>query len=298
MAFDFRIEDFEKELSQPLASDWQIRDWLALRSFAKPLIDGFITEWNDLISNPQTRELECLDFVRENAGLLLFKPPETTIVLSEVALGSDHVIDFVRVTEGFSEGTKYELIEFESPNSRMYNKNGKTSARLSGAIDQVLEWRRWIREHRSQAEKIFPSARWGCGAEPMFQYSIVIGRREESVTVRNKIWSRLHDGAISIKSYDRLADWAARRFFVDSFICGLAAQDHKYVNQRKLLNLAACPFFRAMKHAEWKKLNPTRYSPFCEHLTGPFLELVPHTELINQTRLRVFDELVAKQVSA
>jgi hypothetical protein len=257
----------------------------------RSLIESFITEWTSLIDNAQTREIDCLGFIRENTGLLLFEPPETTIVLSEVALGSDYVIDFVRVTEGFSAGTKYELIEFESPNSRMYNKNGKTSARLNGAIDQVHEWRRWIREHRSQAEKIFPSACWGCGSEPLFSYSIVMSRREESVTVRNKNWSKLHDCGVSIMSYDRLTDWVSRRFFTDDFLCGLASQDHKYLSQRKLLNLAACPFFRAMRHAEWKELNPTRNSYFCEHLTGPYLELVPHSRLMNHARLQAFDEL-------
>lgn len=288
-----QIVDFSRENPCPqLAADWDFRDWLLLNGRGRLVIEEFVAEWTSLISNPQTRELECLEFVRENAGLLLFKPPETTIVLSEVSLGSDHVIDFVRVTEGFSEGTKYELIEFESPNSRMYNKDGKTSARLNGAIDQVLEWRRWIREHRSQAEKIFPSASWGCGSEPVFSYSIVISRREESVTVRHKNRSRLHHEDISILSYDRLTDWVGRRIFTDQFMCGLAAQDHKYLGYYRLLNLAACPFTRALKHAEWKELNPTRNSHFCEHLTGPFLELVPHSKLINQARLQAFDELV------
>ncbi len=268
---------------------WKLRDWRCLHGKGASHIRSIVASWNALLNCENTTEQLCTKFLRENAGLFLAKPPDTPIVLSEVFLGSDYKIDFVRATEGFSAGTAYELIEFECPNSPMYNQNGKTSARLSNAIDQVLEWRRWITEHRSQARKIFPSKRWDCGVEPTFTYTIVIGRRTESQQVQNKIWSRMHAGNIQIVSYDRITSWMESRIFFDNFICSLAAQTQRFQDNKALLNQAACPYTRSMSQAEWKNLNPIARSQFSDHLIDAFLSTVDHLSLVNHKRLQEFD---------
>jgi len=269
---------------------WQQREWSLLGSRLKPLHDKIVEDWVSLIGNPKADERACLQFVRDHGALFFQRRAETPISISELSLGSDYKIDFVTATEGFSGGTTYKLIEFESPNSSLYKNDGKTSARLSGAIDQILEWRRWISKYRAQARKLFPSSRWHADAAPTFSYQIVIGRRTETAKVQDKIWSRIHEAEIEIISFDRLTDLLRFPLFHDHFWAGISAQGRDYLDDKELLNRAACPFMKTISDAVWRKAVSDNQGQFASHMISPYLDhIVPNTTL-NKQRLDEFDQ--------
>lgn len=277
---------------------WNQRKWSLLSRDLRGIHHGVIAAWEKLISDETTNERKCLEFVRDHAALFFQRSNIQPIVISELSLGSDYRVDFVIVTEGFSGGTTYKLIEFESPNSKLYKSNGKSSSRLSEAIDQVLEWRRWISQHRSQARKIFPSIRWGANAQPTFTYQIVIGRRNETELVQDKIWSRIHDQAIEVVSYDRLTNLLRYPFFDDRFPAEVSSEGQDYLNRPDLLNLAACPFTKAVPDAVWRKLTSEHQWRFGSHIIPPYLDLVVSEKRVNTTLLNQFDLELAKRVES
>lgn len=268
---------------------WQERKWSLLTGELKSIHDQIVSAWKALLDDPSTNERDCLRFIRDHGAMFFQRDPETPISISELSLGSEHRIDFVTVTEGYSGGTSYKLIELESPNCKLFNKDGKTSARLSGAIDQVLEWRRWISQHRTQARKIFPSVRWHADAQPTFSYQIVIGRRAETIKVQDKIWSRIHDSNIEIVSYDRLTNLLQRPFYINHYWAGLSAEGREYLDKTALLNKASCPFTKTISDSVWRKTAAANQGQFSSHIIPPYLDhIVPEVE-INKLLLDRFD---------
>lgn len=271
---------------------WRERKWSLLGGVLKRVHDQIVREWETLIDDPESDERPCTRFVRDHGAMFFQRRAETPISISELSLGSEFNVDFVTATEGFSGGTTYKLIELESPNSKLYRGDGKTSARLSGAIDQILEWRRWISQNRSQARKLFPSIRWHADAEPTFSYQIVIGRRSETARVQDRIWSRIHESEIEIVSFDRLTNHLRFPMFDDYFWASMSAQGHKYVPERALLNRAACPFMKTISDGLWRKAASENQREFSSHLIGPYLDHVAPKTDINEQRLNEFDQAV------
>lgn len=271
---------------------WHERKWSLLSRSLKHLHDQIVHDWELLIDDPATDERSCLRFVRDHGALFFQRRTETPISISELSLGSDYKVDFVTATEGFSGGTTYKLIELESPNSKLYRSDGKTSARLSGAIDQILEWRRWISQHRTQARKLFPSTRWNSDAAPTFSYQIVIGRRSETAKVQDKIWSRIHEAGIEIVSFDRLTNFLRFPLFDDNYWAGLSTQGQEYLDDRNLLNRAACPFVKTISDSLWRKAASENHVESSSHLISPFLDYIAPNTNLNEERLNQFDQAV------
>lgn len=273
------------------------RKWSLLTDELCTLHGDIIRDWNTLINDKSTNERSCLKFINEHAALFFNRQSQTPITISELSLGSDYRIDFTTVEEGFSSGTSYTLIEIESPNAPMFTKSGKTSARLSGAIDQVLEWRRWISQHRSQAMKIFPSSRWHLGGQPTFKNLIVIGRRSESIQVQDKIWSKIHDQNINIVSFDRLSSMLQTRYFTDYYYASLSSEGKNYATMEnsKNLNLAACPYRTAIPDSIWRKTISQNPHLFDFHIIVPYLEKLVSKAPLNESRLKLFDHMVEQK---
>src|SRR3990172_8299706 len=71
----------------------------------------------------------------------------TYLCLSKFGFGTVFVSDFLLV-KLWSTITDIVLVELEPPHKRPFNRDGRYSQRLNGAMQQVTEWSAWIRENR------------------------------------------------------------------------------------------------------------------------------------------------------
>jgi len=280
-----------KKLRITAPSGWKHRDWGSLMSRHRAVMDKVIRKWEDLLQDDQTTERDCLSFVQDHATLFFGQDPSAPIHLSEIRLGADYRIDFVTACDGYSDGTSYTLWEFESPQTSPVRKDGKISSVLSGALDQVNDWARWLSQQHSLSRGLFPSYRWQYAHQPIFERVIVIGRRDQAAQHKDKIWSRIHDRDITVISYDRFTDILKQRVFWDAYRLREPWCDDLELGEPHALNYAACPFFRALSDQKWKELRKIRYHGLDSHFEIPFLaHVVPLLEM-NQTLLDEFDEL-------
>ena len=118
-----------------------------------------------------------------------------------------HIADFA-VTEYNSAGPQWTLIELEPSTARPFNKNGRPSAKLINAIEQVKEWRRFVRNNQEHCRR--PRAEGGLGLQGIterFWGAVVIGRRDDYKD-EFEGWRKQHseDLLIDILSYDRFLD--------------------------------------------------------------------------------------------
>jgi hypothetical protein len=112
-------------------------------------------------------------FIRQHPQLL---SPVHTHVWSKLPLGS-RVTDFV-----FKEPpTDYLLVELEKASHRLFREDGQQKQELVHAIDQVLDWRRYIEDHLSYVQRELGLQ--GISSSP--RALIVIGRRA-SLTPENQ----------------------------------------------------------------------------------------------------------------
>lgn len=131
-------------------------------------------------------------------------------VIPKQKLGIHHETDFL-IAEGHSGGLSWRCVELECPTDRPYNMDGTESRALREAINQIRDWRVWLRENTNSARK--PKAEKGHGLAQISEHvwgEIVIGRRErypqKFVELREHYFRREH---ITIMSYDRLVERAA-----------------------------------------------------------------------------------------
>lgn len=280
-----------KKLIIEAPGDWKHRAWGTLGSARRAVIENVTANWEALLDDAKTTERECLSFVQNHGGLFFGQDPSEPIHLSEIRLGADYRIDFVTAKDGYSDGTSYTLWEFESPHTSPLRKDGKISAGLSGALDQVNDWARWLSQERSQSRALFPSFRWEYSEQAIFHRVIVIGRRHQANQYRDKIWSRIHDRGVTVMSYDRLTEFLKRRVFWDAYHFSEPRWPELELREPHALNYAACPFFRALSDQKWKKLRSIRHHGFGSHFETPYLvHVVPELE-VNINLLNEFDSL-------
>lgn len=143
----------------------------------------------------------------------------TYLCLSKFRFGTVFVSDFLLV-KLWSTITDIVLVELEPPHKRPFNRDGRYSQRLNGAMQQVTQWSAWIRENRQffhdsvlrEASSVNPS----CVASltrriryDMLYSKIVIGRRQMMNDADNSRRASLYldsRGGIEIVPYDRLLD--------------------------------------------------------------------------------------------
>jgi hypothetical protein len=278
-----------KKLAITAPYDWEHRPWGSLMTQRSSVIEKVIAKWEALLDDDKTTERDCLSFVQDHGALFFGQDPSAPILLSEIRLGADYRIDFVTAVDGYSDGTSYSLWEFESPQISPLRKDGKISAGLSGALDQVNDWARWLSQERSQSRSLFPSYRWQYGEQAIFQRVIVIGRRHQANQYRDKIWSRIHDRGVTVISYDRFTDILKRRVFWDVYRMSEPWCSDLELREPNALNYAACPFFRALSDQKWKQLRSIRCHGLDSHFEIPYLvHLVPLLE-VNKCLLEEFD---------
>jgi hypothetical protein len=126
-------------------------------------------------------------------------------VISKVPLGADHVTDFVFGRDEASYGFAYEFVELESPHTPAFTRAGHPSARLSMAVQQVLNWKTWLDANRSEAKKLFRSSPFTLYDTPTVSFTIYIGRSsdrpDELLALRNRYANEIN---INIHGFDHL----------------------------------------------------------------------------------------------
>ena len=126
--------------------------------------------------------------------------------------GCQRVPDFL-IAELDSMGFRWYGIELESPFKPLYTKKGVQSAQLTQALNQVDEWRKWLKHNIDYAQR--PVSREGLSLIDIDCYLpcfILIGRRGDDVEVTKEKRRQLsNEKRVEVHHYDWLIDRAKPR---------------------------------------------------------------------------------------
>jgi len=188
--------------------------------------------------NESPGEREVAAYLRDHPGIVFWTLCATgghdKYVFSEFPLGTQYVADLV-VLHAFSSTWKTFLVELESADDPVFNKDGTPGKRLATATRQVDDWRGFIeqnqdlvrrdlvrcakqRDRLGYSHKSEPCNYTGDNlADPRtrihFEYKIVIGRSSTLAPNIRALMGRYRPNHnVELISYDRLLDLAERRY--------------------------------------------------------------------------------------
>lgn len=211
--------------------------------FNSKIRNSILSDWQSLL-NENLPERYYQTFLTKNAGLFLGNK-NCHLVISKLKLGSELETDFVTLTDGFSNGNEFELIEIKQPNVKLFTKNGLVGADLNKAIQQIRDWKRWLIDNKSWFKKNLPTDTTRVILDSKVKFKIIIGRRlvnQYEIEKRNQIANEI--GA-EIRSFDYLTDkFKSQNFYPTAWL-----GDEKRIYEVEMAN----PFFEAMTDSEWKK---------------------------------------------
>jgi hypothetical protein len=151
-----------------------------------------------------TREEDMQQFLKENPYILIrwLSGGHGRWVLPKPKFGERYIPDFL-VSDEDSIGYNWKLVELESPTAKMFTRTGDFTQVLNHAIRQVSDWREWIKQNISYAQK--PKRDGGLGLiniDSNAQAYIIIGRRSEDVNPNSR--RQYAENGIFIHSYEWL----------------------------------------------------------------------------------------------
>lgn len=225
-------------------------DWSLLNKDDR-IVSEVVLNWKALLSDESLREEAYHQFLAEHAGIFFGTPSSCYTCISKVDLGADHQTDFVLPHDDGSHGFIYEFIEIESPHSPAFTSKGAPSQRLVNAIQQVTNWRDWLAANMTQTRKLFPSKMLHVYNKARFKFTIYISRRAELAASDHLRMQQETAHEISIRSFDRLTEWAEIRPYLDKSCLFSAEENHLTQDERIEL---ANPFYEALSGKEWKRL--------------------------------------------
>ncbi len=210
------------------------------------------SDWISLLEDKKLKERDYHEFIQTHPGLFFNSNFDSYLTISKVKLGSDHETDFVVVKEGYSDGTIYELIEIESPHTKLFDKTGKPTSKFNSSIQQIRDWRRWLIKNRTGFKNIFPTSSTRVIRDSRLKFKIIIGRRETDKEVMEKRRQISEEENIQILSFDRLSDTLNRfKFFPEEPLISASEMDKV---DWQIKNQLANPFFVCHNHSEWMKI--------------------------------------------
>lgn len=168
----------------------------------------------DLIDEA-TDERPLQRFITENPGILaaLVRGNYGTFVLPWPRLGADFVPDFL-VAHADSISINWTMVELESPSVVPFLQDGRPSEPLRNAIQQVHDWRDWLRNNLDAARRA--RTEYGIGLPGIREDAaglILIGWRGDPPARYDLERQRLSvDSQILVHSYDWLIDMLRRPF--------------------------------------------------------------------------------------
>jgi predicted metal-dependent hydrolase len=130
-------------------------------------IKSTLEEYQETLQKSQKEE-DMQVFLEKYPQLL---HPNVTRVYPKEPLGSEYKTDYILLVKS-ENGDKYILIEIEDPKKNIFTQKGHFSKEYTGAKDQLLNWKHWVRQHISYFKDKFPDM-----GEP--EYHLVMGRNIE-----------------------------------------------------------------------------------------------------------------------
>jgi hypothetical protein len=170
----------------------------------------FFVDWNKPRDPKLLEELEKIlnegedekpqqKFYTEHPSLLAiaFRPHCCWVFPRPRLGGGQHIPDFLYCDLN-SLGYHWILIELESPRMEATNKDESVSRGCHHAVEQILDYRRWLTENALVEQKTYPSLNDKCDGY------VVIGRRDGRTELEQKRLADYKQQRIEIASYDRL----------------------------------------------------------------------------------------------
>ncbi len=139
-------------------------------------------------------ETELLSVLKDNSFLffhLYSRKGGIQPVFREIQFGGKYRCDYAWLNDN-SDGPEWVLMELEKPKMRIFNVNGKPTAELNGAIEQVKTWQRYFHENPAEKKRIF-------GAVAKFRFILVAGDKEEWKKEEAMKWRAYHNSTSDIE---------------------------------------------------------------------------------------------------
>lgn len=225
-------------------------DWESLTKTAT--YQKLLNEWKNLLNNKRLKEKDYHAFLKEHPAVFLTLE-DSYVSISKLKLGAEFETDFVIVKEGYSNGTVYEIIEIESPHTKLFDNSGKPSAKFNSALQQVRDWRRWFIDNKSEFKRVLPTINTKVLRESKLKFKIIIGRRTDNILDLEKRKQIEDEQKVEIISFDRLTEISEKwRFFFNesSIVSAQMDFDVSYEKANQLAN----PFYRCLNDSEWRSL--------------------------------------------
>lgn len=160
-------------------------------------LEAAIREFRILLdTNPDEEKVQLYLSIDRNKIIL---EPSAVSITPKIKLGTEYVTDFVIELSQH----QYVLVEIERPEHSLFTKQGRVTAKVTDAQQQVEDWINWIRDYPSYAQNIMPGV-----SEP--RGWVILGRREglSESNQRALVGKNANHQRISIMTFDDLLDRA------------------------------------------------------------------------------------------
>lgn len=251
--------------------------------------EDIIESWEILLNDTTQKEESYQNYLSKHCGFFFPKNNDLReqVIVEKLKFGADYISDFVVCENQRSYGFQYTLIEIESPHTPPFTKDGKQSARLRDAIQQIHDWQHWIEGNIEEAKRIFPSKEFIVGNISNFKYIIVIGRKEnteENLFKRNFLSNKIN---IEIRSFDFFTELAqSRKLFsftdiTQDLIGPTEEQNNEFSN----------PFFLPYPDKDWRKITKSPQL-VVSHMVGHNIKLLLKSRKYNDDLVLKFEDFL------
>ena len=164
-----------------------------------------------LSTNPHESEMH--EFLAANPQFLnqALRAGHGRYQISKQRLGSQLITDFL-LADVSSIGIEWYAVELESPRGTVHRKDGRPTADVHHAIDQILDWRNWLMSNFDYARRSVGQDGLGLiGIDHRIHGLVIMGRRSDFPERYNQFRRNMIDRErIEIHSYDWLVELAER----------------------------------------------------------------------------------------
>ncbi len=120
-----------------------------------------------------------------------------TKVYPKFQLGKEYVTDFLVI----ESGDIFNFIEIERPGLRLMIQKSKQASELTQALEQIRDWRNWLRENPEYFRKDFSQYRPG-----REKFTLIGGRLPENIAAWQRIQDSWRQSGVDILTYDEIGD--------------------------------------------------------------------------------------------
>jgi Domain of unknown function (DUF4263) len=272
---------------------WTLRPWSILSNgeAGRALVAQIRSELERAIEPPAT-ERDVLKLLRDTAYCYFNLNFDCGFIAHEFQLHNRYRADFVIAEDYMSRGNEYRFIELESPTEKPYTANGNPSGLLNHALQQIRDWKRWLRGNMQEASRLFPSLLWDEHVGPVITFEIIIGRAKDFERFTARIAQLERDNDIVINSYDHLLHNLDRKTYFRNF-SDQAGQITDF--SKKVRNVIVSPFRTTFSSTEYEEIIRTGRRGI--HLTIEYAQQLAEHAVFN-SHLAEFDRIAAQTIEA